>query len=336
MAIALDDVPPAHQIALAQVKHLLGSHVRHFAGKPRAVADLMHFHEIVDRLTALEAKVTDVPVLRDAIADRLALLRPELDACTEARVQTFTLPATELVNLLATRANAQFALYQRHFAGRARLSRRPMLAQRLFINLKMIHHEMEHVDPSQLPNPGDLERNRELVAKEIDQLAMEGAYIVDERKKAVRDELVRQIGSDATAELVEYRKRFDGKDRSVPPTEADLEALAGICDRLGELVYEMATLAEPDRKHPEVDTINLANLRLASRNLVAYEATYFELAEARKQLVTIANLVTSEVTLRAQLLAAECTQAEREQAIARLEAFLADPVVQKLAQSLPR
>lgn len=331
MTIALDDVPVALQPALAQVKNLLGMHARHFAGRPRAVVDLMLFHEIVDRLEELEKKAGGAPALRDAVANRLALLREELSACTEARARSFGLAPSDIIDLLATRANDQFAVYRVHFAGRARITRRPMLAQRVLINLKMIHHELEHVDASTLANRDTHEANKALVLKQAEQVEGEGALIIDERRKAPRDELVRALGADANAEMIEYRKRFGTRDAAVPPSDGEVDALAGICDRLGELVYEMASLALRFRG----DTILEANLKLASRNLVAYETRYMEVAEARRRLVTIANLVTSEGTLRSQLLAAEATPEERERAIARLDELLADPLIKRLAGMAP-
>jgi hypothetical protein len=318
--IALDDTPPAAQPALAQIRHLLGSHLRHIAGRPRPTVDLMHLHEIVDRLDALARRVASVPALKDALAARLGLLRPEVEACTEARLAP--LSHAQRADVLAARTNQQFLLYRRLFAGRTRLTRRPELLQRIFINLQMILHEMGHVDSAQLPAPGDHRANIELVTRELERLTEEGSHIVTERKHATRDELIRQLGADVNAELVEYRRAVEHKDREL----VDLEVLAGICDRLGDLAHQMLGLADRTK-----DTVHLANLRLASRSLAIYEYEYLQVSEAKHHHISLARIVTSEPVLRSQLMVADVSEDDRQLAIARLQALLADPVVRKIA-----
>ncbi len=320
MTIALDDVPAVYQPAVAQVKHLLGCYLRYFVGRPRAGADLLHFHEIVNRFDAHVKRVADNPMLRDALTMRLDLLRIELKECEAVLAGPMSTP--DRVGYLAARANQQFQLYNRHFSSRARLSRRPQLSARLVANLKTILTEMRTIDLAELPNTADHVKNIDMVTKELERQQGEEAAILEERETKIREELVRQLGADANAEFIEYRKKFENKDRQT----VDLEILAGICDRLGEIAYQMGAIAEETD-----DSINLANLRLVTRNLAAYEGEFVQVAELRKKFVSIAGLVTSEQSLRAQLAVADATDEERKQALERLDALLADPLVKRVA-----
>lgn len=318
--IDFNDVPAPLQPAVAQVRHLLGCYLRYFVGRPRGAADLLLFHEIVQRLEVLERQLQDHAPLREAVGLRLGLLRKELTECEDAHKRPT--PAADKVGLLAARANQQFAFYTRLFAARARLSRRPLLAERLIRNLTAILDEMRALDVAELPTADEHLRNIDLVTRELERLREEAEAISKERQETIRDELIRQLGSDANLELVEGRKQIEGKDRQL----VDLEGLAGICDRLGELTYQMATVAEETD-----DSINLANLRLASRTLAKYEAEYVEISELRKTFISIATLVASEHALRSQLQLVDAPEEARKLALERLDALLADPVVRKLA-----
>ena len=267
--LALDDLTSPHHATLAQVQHLLGAHRRHLAGHPRAIADGLQLYEIIERLQALAARADDVPALRDAIAERLVLLRAELHDCVHARMQP--LPPSKAFDCLGVRANQQFALYRRMFAGRSRLSRRPALAQRVFVNLSMIQWELRALDATQLPDAGAHARAVELIDKQIEQLREEGRQIVSARSRAPREQLIRQLGADASLEIAGYRKLVGDA-----PASADVDALGAICDRLGELMFQMATLADQTD-----DSINAANLRHTARTLVAYELAHARLADAR-------------------------------------------------------
>src|SRR5262245_39284945 len=138
--IALDDVPPAVQPALAQIRHLFGCHLRHCAGRPRASADLLHLREIIDRLDEVALRVTGVASLCDALPERVVALGRELERCEAARHGLRS--DAERAGALAALASQQLLLYRRLFAGRARLTRRRELLHRLYINLTMILHEM--------------------------------------------------------------------------------------------------------------------------------------------------------------------------------------------------
>src|SRR5262245_41518278 len=209
--IDLDDIPLAARPLFAQVRHLFASHLRHFAGRPRAGADLLHLGEVVDRLGELAPRVTDVPVLRAALAPRLAVLRDELAACFAARYAPR--PDVDRARALAELTNQQFVLYRRLFAGRPRLTRRRELLQRIYMNLTAIQHEMGHIDAAALPSADDQRWNAELLAREIARLQDEERALFAERQRASRDELIRQFGVDVTAETVAYQRAVAHRDR---------------------------------------------------------------------------------------------------------------------------
>jgi hypothetical protein len=239
---------------------------------PCAEADLFHLRELIDRLRAHIKRVKSVPALHDAARRRMKLLEAELRQCKTAYLE----PAEphERVTQLAARANEQFRIYRVMFAGRQRLSRRPGLSERLFGNLVGVLDEMKAVDESKLSSAASNQSNIELVTKQLEQIRHEGMQIASSRHYGTREELVRQLGADANAEAREYKKNVHGKE----PAAVDLEILGGICDRLGDVVAQMAVVAEQGE-----DSVNLANLRLATKNLVAYEDLYLRLADARPE-----------------------------------------------------
>jgi hypothetical protein len=264
--VALDDVPPPMQPALAQIRHLFGCHLRHCAGRPPASADLLHLGELINRLDELVPRVAGVPILGEVLSSRLAILRPELATCIAAH-QAPPSPA-QRAHALVVLTNQQFLLYRRLFAGRARLTRRRELLHRLHMTLTMIRHEMGHIGGAELPSATDHAANAELVAKEIVRLETEDGQLFAAQRRARREELIRQFGVDVNAEILAYRRAVAEPDHDI----VNLDVLAGICDRLGELAYQMMVLA--DRTD---DTVHLANLRLASTHLARYEQEYLRL-----------------------------------------------------------
>lgn len=269
MGLAFEDVPLAVAPDLAVIKHLLGTHRRHLAGRARTVADLFLLRELMERLRAHAKRVTAAPALRDLARQRAKVLEIELRECKSAYIEPATV--ADRANQLAIRANQQFLLYRILFAGRARSSRRPGVLERLYLNLKTILEDMEALDTTELATADVHERNMEVVRKELATLYEEGSQVVTVRLHTTRDAFVRQLGADANVEMRDHKKL--ARDRTL--TATDLPVLGGICDRLGEVVAQMVALTDETD-----DSVNLANLRLAARNLIAFEGEYARLVDA--------------------------------------------------------
>lgn len=293
-------------LLVAQVKHLEGCYLRYFAGRQHAACDLLHLHEIVLRLEAIAPNV-EYPTL----ADWIRQLRQETVEIELALRLEY--PPELTVGYLALRANQQFQLYTRHLAQRPRFTRRPQLLTRIIKNLSSIQAAM-HALAERIESP-DNARNIGIVERELANLETEIVEVERARSEARRGELIRLLGAQTSQELVDARKK---------ETKLPLEELAGFCDRVGELAYQILQLTDETS-----DTVNLANLRLASRALEQLEADYAT-SHAKTRSMSVAQLVASAPSLRAQLTCAETTEALRQQALVRLETFIADPLVRQL------
>lgn len=289
-------------LLVAQVKHLEGCYLRYFAGRQHATCDLLHLHEIVERLEAIAPHVD--------VADWIRRLRQEMVEIELALKLEY--PPDQSAGYLALRANQQFQLYARHMAQRPRFTRRPRLVARITANLTSILAAMRAL--AQTFENADNARNIGLVERELANLETEVRECEKARSAAPRSEVIRLLGAQTNQELVEARKKPD----------KELDELAGMCDRVGELAYQMLQITDETD-----DTINLANLRLASRALEQLEAEHATM-HASGRSVSVAQLVASAPSLRAQLTCADTTEALRQQALERLETFLADPLVRQL------
>lgn len=310
-AISFDAAPPEAQVHVAQVRHLLGCYLRYFQSRPQLAFDRLHLHELVNRLDEIARTSEAVPAIRDALAPHRKVLRDELDEVEAAHTLPME-PATR-VGFLAALANQQFLIYDRHFAGLPRVTRRPLLVKRLLANLTNIASGMRAI--AAVHDNTDNNANIVLVETLEARVREEDVAIAKERESLPRNEMIRLLGQHVTGELFNYKKK--------KPT-AELETVAGTCDRVGELAYQMVGIAsETD------DSVNLANLRLASRALDGLETDYARM-RANQTFISVAQLVGNAASLRAQLDYAETTDARRQQALAHLDAFLEDPLVRQL------
>lgn len=290
----------------AQVAHLEGCYLRYFTGRAHATCDLLYLHEIVERLELIARKEPDT-----ALTERIRQLRQETTAIDLALRLDY--PPEVHVGYLALRANQQIQIYSRNMAGRPRFTRRPRLLARLAANFTSILAAMRALERG-FANP-DNTRNIGIVERELANVQLEIREGEKERSAWPRSELIRLLGSETNQELFEARKKLDGMER---------EELAGVCDRVGELAYQMFQLTDETD-----DTVNLANLRLASRAITQLEGDYAKL-HAGPRSVSVAQVVASAPSLRAQLACAETTDLLRREALERLETFLADPLVRQL------
>lgn len=310
MTIALVDVPVALRPHVAQVKHLLGCFARNFSGRPHAASDRRLLGELITRLEHIAAHVTELPAIGSAVAQRLDMLRSlarEIETVERA-------PPAEYAGHLASRANQQFLLFKRLVVGRTH--RRRALVERIADNLAELEREMRAVEAS-VPHPAQHAANLMLVTRELARARAELQDPAMETTNLPATEQLRLFAAAANAEREDYRASFMGRDRNT----VDVEQLAGICDRVGELAYQIANL--PGELAAET-------LQQVSANLDAFEVEFNMLAEQRKRVLSFAHVVGSAAALRTQLMAADAPEAVRRQAVAQLDALLSDPLVSEL------
>lgn len=311
MTIALVDVPAALRPQVAQVKHLLGSFGRQFAGRPHAACDRRLLAELVERLERAAGDISSLPAIHQAVLARLDVLRGlARDIAAIERP-----PAAELSGHLASRANQQFALFKRLVVGRPH--RRRAVVERICDNLAEIEREMIALADGPLPNPAQHAANLSLVQRELGRAQAELQDATLDHARLAPDEQLQLYAAAASAEREDYRTQFTGRDRST----VDVDLLAGICDRVGELALQIARL--PASVTGEV-------LAQVCANLDAFEVEYNILAEQRKRHVSFAHVAASAPALRLQLLAADAPESVRRIAVAQLDALLADPLVGEL------
>src|SRR5688500_122054 len=138
---------------------------------------------------------------------------------------------------------------------------------------------------------------------------------IEAERDVTRNELIRRLGSNMTTELVAYRKVKD---------TVEVEALAGYCDRIGELHYQMLELtSETD------DSVNMSNLRLSTRALDGLETAYEALLN-KPSTVNVAQVGESGPSLRAAIACTDVSEDRKREALGKLDAFLQDPLVRQL------
>src|SRR5690606_11604775 len=86
-----------------------------------------------------EHHVADFERDRTVVRENLAQYQKEIDLIEKAQASG---TADEQASLLATLANGQFSVYQGHFAGEPRVSRRPALLMRVISELRKIKERM--------------------------------------------------------------------------------------------------------------------------------------------------------------------------------------------------
>lgn len=250
---------------------------RHFANRARATRDLGLLAELVADLERHERTMGElarrapgegIDGMQEQIAQSLALYRKERGEIAAAR-GAGTLQ--EQGDVLAAVANAQFALYRNHFAGKARLSRRPALLERMIESLAGVHDRMKALEAqglhaeSNTRNIGIVEQRLSLYREELEQVRRI-------RQQSSLTQLVTAFGEAANKTFDTYREGFAGKDRA----GRDPDLLTALCDELFDLARQMDDL---DRVRE--DETNQHNLAVVLDHLRLYEREYGLILEAK-------------------------------------------------------
>jgi hypothetical protein len=254
-------------------------YARHFAGKDRTTRDIALLGELIDELKQIDKRMSglleetnsaDFERDRKVVRDNLTQYQSEVDLIDKAQKSG---AAEDRAGTLANLANAQFALYQNHFAGEPRVSRRPALLMRIVSSLKKIHERMT----SFREGGADIDFNTRNIGIVEDRLKVydtELAEIRKVRQATSMPDIMAELGGSANKLFDEYRSAFADK----PRPQVDLDRLGVICDKLAEIRRQMSEMS-----WAEENDMNTKNLEIVTEQIVMFEGEYQAVVTARTQ-----------------------------------------------------
>jgi len=251
----------------ASANFVFARYVRHFAGQNRGTRDLGGLAEMISDLERVRnamrpivSKTKDGSFTRDLelVENNLKMYERERGEIQKAQKEG---TSDDRAGLYAELANGQFRLYQAHFAGRSRATRRPTLLVRMIDQLKEIQKQMRALKSSGLKSESN-DRNIGIVDGQIETFASELAEIRKVRKETKLDDLMGLLGGSANEEFAAYRENFEGKNRAT----RDLVELSDLCDRVGEIRRQMEELAKTG-----TNDVNDRNLEIVTAQLQSFE-----------------------------------------------------------------
>jgi hypothetical protein len=258
---------------------VFGRYARHFAGKDRATRDLALLGELVDdlkqidkRMGALleEHRVQDFQRDREVVVQNLQQYQKEIPLIENAQKSG---TPEERASVLASLANNQFAVYQTHFAGEPRISRRPALLMRIISSLKSIKERMVAFQQGGL-NLEFNDKNIEVVTGRLEVYENELAEIRKLRQQTQMADIMGELGGAANKLFETYRASFANKPRQ----QVDTDLLGGLCDKLGEIRRQMSDMARA-----EDNEMNDKNLDIVTEQLVMFEGEYEAVIASKAQ-----------------------------------------------------
>jgi hypothetical protein len=254
-------------------------YVRHFAGKDRSTRDVALLGELVEDLRQIDKRMTqllqgadkgqkDFENDRKVVRENLAQYQKEIELVEAAQVAG---TPEDQASVLATLANEQFAVYQGHFAGEARISRRPALLMRVVATLKKVRERMTKLRDGGLTVEFN-DKNIAIVEDRLKTYETELGEIRKVRQQTPMTDIMGELGGAANKLFDEYRTNFADKPRSA----ADVNRLAIICDKLGEIRRQMV-----DMSLAEDSDMNQKNLDIVTEQLVMFEGEYEAVVRAQ-------------------------------------------------------
>lgn len=255
-------------------------YMRHFAGKDRSTRDTALLGEMVEDLRQIEKRMTqllaetkkgtgDFEKDRAVVRENLAQYQKEIELVEAA--QTTGTPEDQ-ASILASLANNQFAVYQTHFAGEPRVSRRPALLMRVVATLKKVRERMVALRDGGLTVEFN-DKNIAIVEDRLKTYENELAEVRKIRQATPMTDIMGELGGAANKLFDEYRGNFADK----PRPQADLQRLANICDKLGEIRRQMV-----DMSLAEDSEMNQKNLDIVTEQLVMFEGEFEAVARAQQ------------------------------------------------------
>lgn len=260
-----------------QANFVFARYRRHFAGKSRSTRDLGLLAEMVDDLAKIQQRMQPIAKkhpgqqsLKDdleLVTNNLELYKRERGEITDARGSG---TPEQQADVLAEVANAQFKVYQDHFANKSRITRRPQLLQRVISNLETVKDRMLGLKKAGLQSDVNV-KNVEIVDSNLSLYRTELGEVKKARASVKLMDLMGALGGAANDVMEIYGKEFGGKPRK----GRDLELLSVLCDQLGEISRQMSDLGRA-----EVHDFNVNNLRIVNDNLVMLENEWEEIQKA--------------------------------------------------------
>ena len=240
---------------------------RHFAGQNRNTRDASLLAEMLEDLRVVEAKMRALQAKKpsdtfvrdiDVVVANSQNYKAEL-----ASIQSSfeSLSHDDKANAYAAQANAQFAYYATHFAGKARDTRRPALLQRMVESCKRIHSGMTALTAAGYVSEQNV-TNAGIVASNLKMYETELAEIRKLRQSTGISDIMGRLGVSANEEFELYQSNFAGKNRRDVP----FEMIGQICDRLGEVLRQQSDLARA-----EDNSGNNRNMEIVRSQLEMYE-----------------------------------------------------------------
>jgi len=252
---------------------------RHFAGQSRSTRDLGLLKEMVEELRTIRQRMSVILSLKantsyQADAD---LVSKVIDQYAEEVKQIERAQSEgsleERASRLAELANAQFAIYDKHFVEKSRITRRPALLQRVVENLRRVRSMMRELKLT--GSTADNNRNNiGIVEQALKHDEQELTEIRKARQAVPLSDIMGMLGGAANDVFEEYRQKFAGKDRR----SVDLATMSLLCDQLGEIARQMADMARTEK-----NDMNERNLDIVIERLSAYEEEWRAIRDAQLQ-----------------------------------------------------
>ena len=221
---------------------------RHFAGQSRDTRDLGLLKELVEELRGVRKRMTALAGKKppEALAGDIDLVEKNIDRYvaeeTEVKKAQVSGTAEEQADRYASLANAQFALYQAHFAGQSRLTRRPAMLVRMIDNLKRYRAGMFDLKNRGLSSQGNV-NNIGIVDQRLKAWDAELAEIRKVRQGVPLADIMGSLGGSANDIFKKYREDYAGKDRQ----GVDRAQLSIMIDQLDELRRQMEELGRVEK-----------------------------------------------------------------------------------------
>jgi len=263
----------------AEANLAFAKYSRHFAGQGRDTRDLGLAQELVEDLKKIRQRMQAITGKKPptAMAKDLELVSGSLETYQRelgeiANAQTSGTPE-EQADRLANLANAQFALYAAHFAGKSRLTRRPNLLKRVLDNLRRTKSQMLALKGGGFSAESN-SKNVSVIDGRVKAYEQELEEIRKVRKGAKLVDIMSALGGAANELFVEYRKDFADKDRKT----VSLPQIVLLADQLDELHRQMA-----DMGRVEKNDVNDKNQRVVFDHLSSWNREHDAIRTAQTE-----------------------------------------------------
>lgn len=221
---------------------------RHYAGQSRDTRDLGLLKELTEELRGVRKRMNALAGKKppEALASDMDLVEKNIDRyqAEEGEIKKAQAAGTaeEQADRFAALANAQFALYQSHFAGQSRLTRRPAMLVRMIDNLKRYRAAMFDLKNRGLSSQGNT-NNIGIVDQRLKAWDTELSEIRKVRQGVPLADIMGSLGGTANDIFQKYRDNFAGKDRG----GVDRAMLSLMIDQLDELRRQMEELGRVEK-----------------------------------------------------------------------------------------